>query len=205
MLDAARPEKPRAPRRWQPMGTSRLSSKCRSNSRVPGHMYPRAPTLVRERDGTRSASVRACAYVVACVYARAVWNEAITLDFVPPNNDFTTNNLLAIRDSVHFNLFDEVVISLPKVRVRTPLVVQYRPEPLARTRAHTHCRTIALKARSTSAASAVGWARSLALSARCTKRAASKAPFASCRPTFCSGATLSRKRVRTHARIHIYI
>jgi coiled-coil and C2 domain-containing protein 2A len=62
-----------------------------------------------------------------CEGANPVWNEALTLDFIPPNNDFSTKNLLAIRDEVCFNVFDEVIMSLPKDD-RSEMVVHERRE-----------------------------------------------------------------------------
>lgn len=38
------------------------------------------------------------------------WSESIFLPFVPPRNDFSPNNLKAMRDELYLNLFDEVIV-----------------------------------------------------------------------------------------------
>ena len=40
------------------------------------------------------------------------WNQQLVLDFNSPNNDYSTDTLMRIKDSIHIHLFDEVRVDL---------------------------------------------------------------------------------------------
>lgn len=40
------------------------------------------------------------------------WNESVTLQFEPPNNDYRPENLQNVRDNIYLNIFDEVTIDM---------------------------------------------------------------------------------------------